>query len=450
MGAQPPSGRAGGRETGPGGLLTQRLASARRRIPGRVPRHLGGGLAFDAGSASGLHAQALRGSPHSGLRPPGYPAREGRDRSRRRRLEGIAPLDAAPTAAAAPPQAAPRSRPGEFARLLEHRLAEPREGIARVRAAIDSIRAGGGKLAPAAAPLDAGTSDPEAMLPYGSQATAGYDPFGWRALSRRLGDELVAPGFGAIFERQIQQESGFDPAVAFGLRTSSAGAEGIAQLMPRYYPAVDRADPQASLVAGARTMRHYLEAFDGDVRRALASYNAGMGRVRSLVAAHGDGWERALPAETRRYLDAILGDARVTVTVDAVGEAAVFGGRGPGGVLTLPLDRVVSERSVDGLLDLLAAAGSAVRAPADGRVFSIERRDGALTILLDHGGGWHSSLQGIVDPLVATGDELRRSDVVGALGETALGETAPGEGRLRFGLTLEGGAVDPRRYLLRV
>ncbi len=43
----------------------------------------------------------------------------------------------------------------------------------------------------------------EALLPYGPTGPS-TDPFGWRALSRELGDELVTPGFGAIFERQIQ------------------------------------------------------------------------------------------------------------------------------------------------------------------------------------------------------------------------------------------------------
>ncbi|MSP21477.1 MAG: hypothetical protein EXR66_00365 [Dehalococcoidia bacterium] len=61
------------------------------------------------------------------------------------------------------------------------------------------------------------------------------DHFGWRELARRTGEEIVGPGFGALFEAQIQQESGFDTDVVRGYRRSSAGAEGIAQLMPQYY-----------------------------------------------------------------------------------------------------------------------------------------------------------------------------------------------------------------------
>src|SRR5690606_25340193 len=125
----------------------------------------------------------------------------------------------------------------------------------------------------------------------------------------------IGPGYGALFERQIQQESGFAPDVVYGLRRSSAGAEGIAQLMPQYYPHVVRTDPGEALLAGARTMHEYLGVWDGDVRRALASYNAGLGRVQGLVARYGEGWESALPLETKQYLAAIVGATRPRFTV---------------------------------------------------------------------------------------------------------------------------------------
>ncbi|MSQ41469.1 MAG: hypothetical protein EXR65_00290 [Dehalococcoidia bacterium] len=183
---------------------------------------------------------------------------------------------------------------------MQQQLAEPRGGVERARQAVDALRDGGAlrvELASAAASRRA-TAELAAGLPYAG-GDGGTDHFGWRSLTRRLGEDVVVPGFGMIFEQQINQESGFAPEVAFGLRRSRAGAEGIAQLMPQYYPGVDRADPQASLNAAALTMKHYLAAFDGDTRKALAAYNAGLGRVQALVQAHGDDWQRALPLETR-------------------------------------------------------------------------------------------------------------------------------------------------------
>ena len=365
--------------------------------------------------------------------------------------EGTAPVDPARPAAAAAAAASPArsGAAGDFARLLRDQLAEPRDRVAQVRAAIDAIRQGamfraGGVAGGVPLSTQSTPTDVQALFPYRAEAGEGSDPFGWRSRSRSMGDEIVGAGFGAIFERQIDQESGFSPEVAFGLRRSSAGAEGIAQLMPEYYPAVDRADPEASLQAAARTMRHYLTVFDGDVRKALASYNAGMGRVQSLVAAHGDGWERALPAETRRYLQGIVGAEHPRLTVDATAEVAVFGGRGPGGVLTSPLGHTLEERTVGALLDLLAAAGVPVRAPADGRVASVEQAGAASVVVLDHGNGWRSSLTGLTDLLVAVGENVRRSEPLGALAEGLV----DGQGRLRMGLDFNGRALPPARYLL--
>ena len=330
--------------------------------------------------------------------------------------------------------------------MLRSLMAEPRGRLVDVRAEIAALRNGGALRPRVAAARTSATPATPGTAAYPRFASAGGpDPFGWRSLARGLGDAVVAPGFGAIFERQIEQESGFEPEVAFGLRRSSAGAEGIAQLMPEYYPEVDRSDPQAALIAGAQTMRHYLAAFDGDVRKALASYNAGLGRVQSLVRAHGEDWERGLPEETRRYLQGIVGeDAYVIAPQSAPAseqiDAAVFGGRGPGGVLVPPLGEVLSERPSASGLELVGVPGASVRAPAEGRVVELlaDERAGS-TLLLDHGNGWQSRLAGLSGVLVRPGDEVRRGAPLAALAEP---------GALKFAVLLDGRSLDPRRYLL--
>jgi len=110
------------------------------------------------------------------------------------------------------------------------------------------------------------------------------------------------------FVRQIQQESGFNPD-AFN---SGSGATGIAQIVPRWHPGVDPTDPIASLDYAAKLMADYLKAF-GDYRKALAAYNWGSGNVGGYTRPDGvvvppwDGERATLPAETRQYLDVILG-----------------------------------------------------------------------------------------------------------------------------------------------
>jgi len=208
-----------------------------------------------------------------------------------------------------------------FAGALQRHLDQPRAEIAQVRAEVSSLRNGGALRRAAVAsgvPVgDAGAAGRPPATPaeiaalLSRQATGNAaDPYGWRAMSRQIGDAVIGPGYGAMFERQIQQESGFSPDVVTGQRRSSAGAEGIAQLMPQYYPHVDRRDPAASLQAGARSMQQYLQAWNGDVRKALASYNAGQSTVQSAVNARGDAWESVLPQETRDYLNAIVGGVR--------------------------------------------------------------------------------------------------------------------------------------------
>ncbi len=378
-----------------------------------------------------------------------------------RSVDSRVPLPGLPASASGPPV--------NFADTLARHLTVPRSAVGDVRATIDLLRSGrpfdGGSGGPAVGvPQSSGSSsgaslatgsladrslaelELSALLPYSPGGNAS-DPFGWRALSRKIGNELVTPGFGALFERQIQQESGFSPEVAFGFRDSSAGAEGIAQLMPEYYPGVARNDPEQSLIAGARTMKHYLTVFEGDARKALAAYNSGLGRVQSLVAAHGDDWECALPAETKGYLAAIVGDTNPTVVIGApaASEPAVFGGLGPGGVLISPVDRVLDERSTSELLQLLGIAGTAARAPADGHIVDVFASALGTTLMLDHGNGWQSSLSGLTGVTSTAGETVRRGDPLGVLAEIA----GAGQGRLDFGLTLDDRAVDPTPYLLR-
>jgi hypothetical protein len=108
-----------------------------------------------------------------------------------------------------------------------------------------------------------------------------------------------------IFERQINAESAFDPN-AF----SSAGAVGIAQILPSWHPNVDPTDPYASLDYAARLMRGYLTYF-GSYQLALVAYNAGPGRLMPgnpsylpLATLLSDSFGGG---ETKRYVTKILG-----------------------------------------------------------------------------------------------------------------------------------------------
>lgn len=72
-------------------------------------------------------------------------------------------------------------------------------------------------------------------------------------------------------------ESNFDPNVV-----SSAGAQGVMQLMPataKYLGVQDSFDPEQNIMGGAKYISQLLDKYDGDVKLSLAAYNAGMGNV---------------------------------------------------------------------------------------------------------------------------------------------------------------------------
>jgi hypothetical protein len=75
----------------------------------------------------------------------------------------------------------------------------------------------------------------------------------------------------------IQQESNYDPDAL-----SPAGARGLMQLMPgtaRRFDCDDAKDEACNVEAGTKYLAWLLKRFNGDVKLALAGYNAGEGAV---------------------------------------------------------------------------------------------------------------------------------------------------------------------------
>ena len=123
---------------------------------------------------------------------------------------------------------------------------------------------------------------------------------GW--VPREYADPLARAGRSndvppLLLAAQLEAESGFDPRAV-----STAGAEGIAQFMPRTWRgawnpwrAQSPFDPAAAIKAQARFLGMLLAQTRGDLPGALAAYNAGPGVL-------GGTW----PPETRAYVATIM------------------------------------------------------------------------------------------------------------------------------------------------
>lgn len=111
-----------------------------------------------------------------------------------------------------------------------------------------------------------------------------------------------------LLVRLLEQESGFREDVISGETVSSAGAVGIAQLVPRWHPNVDPTDPIESIYYAANYLADLKAAF-GSWPLALAAYNYGWGNMRELIEQRGPAWWMFAPDETRTYVAEIISDA---------------------------------------------------------------------------------------------------------------------------------------------
>jgi soluble lytic murein transglycosylase-like protein len=111
--------------------------------------------------------------------------------------------------------------------------------------------------------MSVGASELPADVPFGAEITAAAKKHG------------IDP---ALLAGLVKQESGFNPNAG-----SPAGARGLTQLMPGTAAGLGVSnvlDPAQNLDGGAKYLRQQLDAFGGDVTRALAAYNAGPGAVQ--------------------------------------------------------------------------------------------------------------------------------------------------------------------------
>jgi soluble lytic murein transglycosylase len=121
----------------------------------------------------------------------------------------------------------------------------------------------------------------------------------------------------ALIAAVIYAETKFDP------RTSSAGAQGLMQILPSTahflahlsggvnFTTSDLSTPAINVAYGSYYLRYLLDRYQGNEMLAVAAYNAGLANVDEWVAgAHAEGHELEIAAipfpETRAYVQRVL------------------------------------------------------------------------------------------------------------------------------------------------
>lgn len=149
----------------------------------------------------------------------------------------------------------------------------------------------------------------------------------WPALHTEI-RKLTLPLDHADIIRQQAREKRVDPALIaaviyaetkFNPRQSSAGAEGLMQILPETatflahrsgattFTTADLATPQVNIAYGSYYLRYLLDRYHGNETLALAAYNGGAGNVDGWLARAGG----SLPAaripfpETRAYVERV-------------------------------------------------------------------------------------------------------------------------------------------------
>jgi soluble lytic murein transglycosylase len=125
----------------------------------------------------------------------------------------------------------------------------------------------------------------------------------------------------ALIAAVIYAETKFDP------RPSSAGAEGLMQILPRTaeflarrsgattFTVGDLGTPEVNIAYGTYYIRYLLDEYRGSTMLAVAAYNAGETNVnRWLAAAHDAGRSLSIPdipfSQTRAYVGKVLSAQR--------------------------------------------------------------------------------------------------------------------------------------------
>lgn len=134
-------------------------------------------------------------------------------------------------------------------------------------------------------------------------------------------------GIPGLLEKIINKESHWRSDIISGQTRSDAGAVGIAQLMPQFFPNAGK-DANADIQTAASFLQQLYKQF-GNWEDAVAAYNAGPATLNAVKAGRG-----GLPTETADYVNSLFGAGAANRVAQRAGTGTVFAGPGTAGPST--------------------------------------------------------------------------------------------------------------------
>jgi soluble lytic murein transglycosylase-like protein len=183
----------------------------------------------------------------------------------------------------------------------------PASSVAKMQAAAEKQRASARRQTSVPEPSGFFTTpwldrNQQASFAPAANVQAGCDPIPAEQLQKLIADAAAAEAMDPLLlQAMVARESAGRPCAV-----SAKGAQGLMQIMPQTQADLgldDAFDPAANISAGARYMKLLLGRYKGDLRLALAAYNAGPQRVDA---------DNGVPriAETQAYVSAIVASLR--------------------------------------------------------------------------------------------------------------------------------------------
>jgi soluble lytic murein transglycosylase-like protein len=107
-----------------------------------------------------------------------------------------------------------------------------------------------------------------------------------------------------LLARVAYQESSWRDEVVYCKKVSDAGAVGLMQMIPKFFPNAGK-DWRADVVAAGLELRRLHKVF-GDWQLAVAAYNDGEGNIQKVIAG-----TKTLPDQTERYIARVFADVPI-------------------------------------------------------------------------------------------------------------------------------------------